>query len=122
MSSQVVLIFRYSSNFYQRFLEDYNKIAILLTLIQKISISTDSLTLTAQIVIEYNKIDISVGDSKLVKKLSKVKKPQRFEKFAKVIDLKKSSFLIFDIRLAFIKMYPNQKLVQNLQQKTLSYH
>ena len=44
------------------------------------SLSTDSSTLVAQIIVEYNKIDIIGSGSKLVKKLSKFQKPQRLEK------------------------------------------
>lgn len=51
--------------------------------------------------IEYNKIVNSDNSGKLFQKLSKVKKPQKSEKF---IYLKKLRFLTSNIKLAYIEI------------------
>ena len=54
----------------------------------KTSLLTDSSTLATEIVVEYGGVNISGGDDKFVKKLSKVEKPQKPEKSAKSIGSK----------------------------------
>ena len=79
--------------FYLRLQQD----CMLLTLILKTSLSIDSSTSAAQIVVKYDRIDNvgsngGNGDGKLVKKLSKVEKPQRPKKSTKTIGSEKPSF------------------------------
>ena len=60
----------------------------------------------AQIVVKYNEINGGgVGIS--VKKLLKVEKSQKPEKFTKTIGSKEPSFLNFDTRLTIAKMIPS---------------
>ena len=76
------------------------------------SISKDSSTSAAQIVVEYDGVDDdgSINGDKSIEKSSKgqkvlkVEKPQRPEKFAKTIGLDEPSFLTSDTRLSFTKM------------------
>ena len=95
-------------NFYQRFRQWFNKIAALLTLMLRTSSSTDSSTSAAQIVVEYHGVDDGGGGDKLVKKSSKVKKPQRP---GKAIGLEEPSFLTSNTRLAVTKMGPSRNSV-----------
>ena len=99
---------RCSSNFYHSSIQGFSKITVPLTSMLRTSLSMNSLTSTTQIAIKYDGVD---SDGKSVKISSKcqriVKKseePLRPEKSAKVIGLKKPSFLTSDTRLAFIKM------------------
>ena len=77
VSSQVVLTFRCSSNFYRRSIQGFSKIATPLILMLRTSSSTDSLTSAAQIVVKYNGVDSGGGGGKSVKKSSKVKKTSK---------------------------------------------
>ena len=68
LSSHAALIFRYPSNFYWRFIQDFSKITAPLTSMLKTSSSTDSSTSVTQIAVEYDRVD--GGGGKLVKKSS----------------------------------------------------
>lgn len=57
--------------------------------------------------LNYNRVENDGNEGKLVKKLLKIEKLQKPKKFTKIMSLKKSSFLIFKIRLAFIKITLN---------------
>lgn len=57
--------------------------------------------------LNYNRVENDGNEGKLVKKLLKIEKLQKPIKFTKIMSLKKSSFLIFKIRLAFIKITLN---------------
>lgn len=74
------------------FIQGLSIIAVSLTLILRISSTTDPSTSVAEIVVEFNRVDAAdggnSGDDKLVKKLSKKsKKLQRSQKVTQVIGL-----------------------------------
>ena len=72
VSSDVVLTFRYSSDFYRGSIQGFSKIAAPLTSMLRTSSSTDSSTSATQIAVEYDGVD--GGGGKLVEKSSKVQK------------------------------------------------
>lgn len=69
----------------------------------KTSLSIDLSSSATQVLIEFNEIDIVGGDGggNLVKKLLKVKKPQRARKSYQFGEIK---FLTYNTRLAFTKL------------------
>ena len=81
MSSIVALTFRYSSDFYRRFIQGFNKIATLLTSMLRTSSSTDSSTSMTQIAVEDDGVD--GGSGKLVEKSSKSRRIVKSRKTSK---------------------------------------
>ena len=71
-----------------------------LTLMLKTSSAIDSLTIMTQIIMKYKEVDDDGGGGKLVEKLLKVEKLQRFEKSTGLEEL---SFLTLNTRLVFTK-------------------
>ena len=63
VSSQVVLTFRCSPDFYRGFIQGFSKIAAPLTSMLRTSSSTDSSTSMTQIVVEYDGVDDGGGRS-----------------------------------------------------------
>ena len=63
MSSQVVLAFRCSADFYQGFIQGFSKIAVPLTSMLRTSSLRDSSTSMTQIVVEYDGVDNGGGRS-----------------------------------------------------------
>ena len=63
ISSQIVLTFRCSPDFYRGFIQSFSKIATPLTLILRTSSSTNSSTSMTQIVVEYDGVADGGGRS-----------------------------------------------------------